>query len=165
MVSASVVAEREILGCNTQVLIQTFSDRILVLVTQLGKIGSLVQASLSSAAPMIPALPPLPGEEADDILPEPSASIQLSPLFGAPPPVFGDSLEDAQVLQNIYVSQIATVVWTADSMTIGLPVVVGLALKRAAGNAVDSEQERRERFLSVARLVRACMQQRDAGSV
>jgi len=39
--AASVVTKGPVLGNTTTVLIQTFADRILVLVTQLGKIGSL----------------------------------------------------------------------------------------------------------------------------
>lgn len=40
---ASVHVERDVCGVPTEVLIQTFADRILVLVTQLGKVGSLVR--------------------------------------------------------------------------------------------------------------------------
>lgn len=39
--------EKELAGNLTQVVIQTFSDRILVLVTQLGKVGNLVNPSFS----------------------------------------------------------------------------------------------------------------------
>lgn len=40
MVSKQIARELE--GNNTEVVIQTYSDRILVLVTQLGKVGNLV---------------------------------------------------------------------------------------------------------------------------
>ncbi len=39
--------EKELAGNLTQVVIQTFSDRTLVLVTQLGKVGNLVNPSFS----------------------------------------------------------------------------------------------------------------------
>ena len=42
MLQTATIA-REIDGVQTDVLIQAFADRILVLVTQLGKVGSLVR--------------------------------------------------------------------------------------------------------------------------
>jgi len=123
-----------------------------------------VQATTTSAAPMIPALAPPPGTDADEVFPEPSPSIALSPLFGAPPPVLGDSPDDSLVLQNIYVTQIATLVWTMDSTAIGKPVVVGLALKRGADQPTDEAQARRLLFVGAMKLVKACMRQRDAPS-
>lgn len=41
MLQSSTIA-RTLDGVQTDVLIQTFADRIIVLVTQLGKVGSLV---------------------------------------------------------------------------------------------------------------------------
>ena len=38
----SVQTIRELNGISTEVLIQTFADRILILITQLGKVGNLV---------------------------------------------------------------------------------------------------------------------------
>ncbi|EJD34995.1 hypothetical protein AURDEDRAFT_188863 [Auricularia subglabra TFB-10046 SS5] len=159
---ASVQAEQDVAGTPTEVLIQTFADRILVVVTQLGKVGSLVQATMSSAAPIIPPVGPVPGSDVDIVLPEPPASIVLSPLFGAPPPALGDSPEDAQTLQSIYVSQIATLVWTHDPLTTAKPVVVALALKKSPGPASDNG--RREVFLGVMKAVLACLKQRQGGS-
>jgi hypothetical protein len=37
-----VIAERDIESVQTQVIVQTFSDRVLVLITQLSKVGTLV---------------------------------------------------------------------------------------------------------------------------
>lgn len=42
MVQPVVLAERDIESVHTQVIIQTFSDRVLVIVTQLQKVGTLV---------------------------------------------------------------------------------------------------------------------------
>ncbi len=39
---ASKQIAKDLNGINTEVVIQTFADRILVLVTQLGKVGNLV---------------------------------------------------------------------------------------------------------------------------
>ena len=44
----SVNTVKEIEGVQTDVLLQVYADRILVLVTQLGKVGSLVSPSASS---------------------------------------------------------------------------------------------------------------------
>lgn len=38
-----VLAERDIESVHTQVIVQTYSDRILVIVTQLQKVGTLVR--------------------------------------------------------------------------------------------------------------------------
>lgn len=160
---ASVQTEQDVAGTPTEVLIQTFADRILVIVTQLGKVGSLVQATMSSAAPIIPPVGPVPGSDVDIVLPEPPASIVLSPLFGAPPPALGDSPEDAQTLQSIYVSQIATLIWTHDPATTTKPVIVGLALKKLPGSSSDDDR-RRQVFLGVMKTVLACLQQRQGSS-
>jgi hypothetical protein len=37
-----VIAERDIESVQTQVIVQTFSDRVLVIITQLSKVGTLV---------------------------------------------------------------------------------------------------------------------------
>lgn len=42
MVQPVVLAERDIESVHTQVIIQTFSDRVLVIMTQLQKVGTLV---------------------------------------------------------------------------------------------------------------------------
>ncbi len=43
MVQPVVLAERDIESVHTQVIIQTFSDHVLVIVTQLQKVGALVR--------------------------------------------------------------------------------------------------------------------------
>ena len=43
MVQPVALAERDIESVHTQVVIQTYSDRILVIVTQLQKVGTLVR--------------------------------------------------------------------------------------------------------------------------
>ena len=56
-----VLAERDIDSVHTQVIIQTYSDRILVIVTQLQKVGTLVRKlcpyySFSSQTAVDPSL-------------------------------------------------------------------------------------------------------------
>lgn len=40
-------------GHSTEILIQTFADRVLVLVTQMGKVGTLVLPKLYQGLPVI----------------------------------------------------------------------------------------------------------------
>ena len=53
MVKPVVLAERDIESVRTQVIIQTFSDRVLVLVTQLQKVGTLVRKLCSNCSTFI----------------------------------------------------------------------------------------------------------------
>ncbi|KZT51270.1 hypothetical protein CALCODRAFT_488073 [Calocera cornea HHB12733] len=108
---------KELYGVHTELNIQTYADRVMVLVTQLNKVGCLIQATLP---PAVPLLPPLPGQ-----MPQPSTATVLTPLFGAPP---SEHLHD---LYGLYANQIAAIIWTAEGAA-GLrrPVVVGVALER-----------------------------------
>ncbi|KAF8212154.1 hypothetical protein K438DRAFT_1915897 [Mycena galopus ATCC 62051] len=121
---------RELHGNTTEIVIQTFADRILVLVTQLGKVGNLIQATIPETIPLLPAIqdPVQPNVQA---LPEPPAAIQLTPLLGNAPS------EHIQTLHCLYASQIATLIWTAGSSNplevSRKPVVVGIALRKSDG--------------------------------
>ncbi|KAG1772773.1 hypothetical protein EDD22DRAFT_860008 [Suillus occidentalis] len=65
----------ELEGVHTDIMIQGFADRILVLVTQMGKVGNLIQASIPLTTPLLSA-------QEDSLLPSPPAAIQLTPLLG-----------------------------------------------------------------------------------
>ncbi|KAI0093698.1 hypothetical protein BDY19DRAFT_989250 [Irpex rosettiformis] len=130
---------KELEGIQTDVLIQVFADQILVLVTQLGKVGSLIQATMPDTAPLLPTEPsPNPS---DISLPPPSPSIQLTPVLGQAPS------EHDQTLHSLYASQIATLVWTAeaagalDSGRRG--VIVGIALRKSSGEEGSTGGEQR----------------------
>ncbi|KAJ7109455.1 hypothetical protein C8R44DRAFT_713558 [Mycena epipterygia] len=103
---------RELEGNTTEIVVQTFADRILVLVTQLGKVGNLVGGSV--------------------YLPSPPASIQLTPLLGNAPS------QHVQTLHSLYAAQIATILWTVGSSNplevSRKSVVVGIALRRSDEN-------------------------------
>ncbi|CAD6902896.1 unnamed protein product [Tilletia controversa] len=122
---------RSVAGVATEVLIQAYTDRILVLVTQLGRVGCLIQATTSAPAHYVPssALSSRPLLEQDDIdfssdpfgdvpvsayleppttksgaaLPNPLPNTALLSLFGAPP-------AGQETLFSLYVSQIAAIV-------------------------------------------------------
>ncbi|KAF7799637.1 hypothetical protein EIP86_010875 [Pleurotus ostreatoroseus] len=156
--SSSLQTTRQICGIDTEVVIQNYADRILVLVTQLGKVGNLIQATIPPAEPLLP--PPASSEPGKPSLPAPPASIQLTPLLGNAP---SDHL---QTLHSLYASQVATIVWTAE--TDGLmqadrrPIIVGIALRKSSDvTTVEglSEQERAV-FFGVMKTVQELLAQR-----
>ncbi|KAJ7046864.1 hypothetical protein C8F04DRAFT_987123 [Mycena alexandri] len=130
---------RELQGNNTEIVIQTFADRILVLVTQLGKVGNLIQATIPETIPLFPAVqdPAQPNVQA---LPEPPAAIQLTPLLGNAPS------QHLQTLHSLYAAQIATILWTTGNPleVSRRPVIVGIALRKSEAQDDDglTENER-----------------------
>ncbi|WVQ84636.1 hypothetical protein IAT38_006791 [Cryptococcus sp. DSM 104549] len=154
---------RIICGIETELLIQTFDDRILVVVTQNGKVGCLTQASLPPHTPLPLPRRPSPSQESPaptsslhilQILPPPPPQITLTPLLGSPP---------HQALHELYVSQIATLIyWALETSGEGRRgVVVGLSLKRGGrelggdedGEGGVLEEGERERYAGVMDLV------------
>ncbi|KAG8948897.1 hypothetical protein FRC04_009236 [Tulasnella sp. 424] len=152
-------AARNINGNHTEVLVQSYGDRILVLVTQLGKVGCLIQASIPAATPLPPPLAP------PALAPIPPA-ITLAPLLGQPP-------SGMQTVYNLYASQIAAILWAHEGGdgSSRRPVVVGLALKRSktavdsalvadsggdeeTGGAGEASEEDRELFRNVMEMIK-----------
>ncbi|KAG2111644.1 uncharacterized protein F5147DRAFT_633077 [Suillus discolor] len=116
----------ELEGVPTEIMVQGFADRILVLVTQLGKVGNLIQASIPSTTPLLSADL---DEDSTNGLPAPPAAIQLTPLLG------GASSEHLQTLHSLYAAQIATIIWVEEAKKMAVnrrSVVVGIALHRDA---------------------------------
>jgi len=166
-------AHQEISGQSTQIVFQSFADRILVLVTQVGKVGNLVSSVLFSIlltlrpAPAqvqatLPATTPSslnPEGEEPESLPQPSPGIQLTPLLGSSPS------EHHQTLQSLYACQIATIVWQSPTHGGGLdgsrrPVVVGLALKKVsdAGVGCELSEGERETFRGIMQMLQGMLQ-------
>ncbi|WVR00154.1 hypothetical protein IAU59_007296 [Kwoniella sp. CBS 9459] len=164
-----------ICGVETELLVQTFDDRVFVVVTQNGKVGCLTQASLPAQIPLLPPPPPPPAGSSNpsssasstpasaslqilSILPPPSPALSLTPLLGSPP--------DA-TLHDLYISQIATLVFFAleSGGNARRPVVVGLSLKtKQYGSHVDEygdehedagglQDDERERYAGIMGLV------------
>ncbi|WFC94835.1 hypothetical protein MBRA1_001472 [Malassezia brasiliensis] len=132
-------------GKDITVFCQEYEDRTLVLVTQLEKVGYLVQALVN------------PGEQTAEFLQSHhrdamvSPTVTLVPLFGAPP----SGLED---LYALYATQIAARIcadlYTPESMLGSIkPVVVGLALRRTLTDGemldMDAEQAKLATVLSL----------------
>ncbi|KAF9052873.1 hypothetical protein BJ165DRAFT_1443618 [Panaeolus papilionaceus] len=121
-------------GNHTEIFIQTYADRVLILITQLGKVGNLVS----------PLLPPAQDLSTPDALslPVPSPAIHLTPLLGSAPS------EDMQTLHSLYAAQVATIIWTDQLNRSGddsrRSVVVGLALAK-----LDDHEKRREVFQAI----------------
>ncbi|KAJ1309810.1 hypothetical protein OPQ81_006575 [Rhizoctonia solani] len=114
---ASIQRARVINGVPTNLIVHSFGDRIVIFITQLGKIGCLIQAAIPSSVPLLPP-PPSPA------LPPPPTAITLTPLVGHPP----DSR--SLTLFNLYASQAASIAWSKTGQLNRRPVIVGLALKR-----------------------------------
>ncbi|KAF9454557.1 hypothetical protein P691DRAFT_770452 [Macrolepiota fuliginosa MF-IS2] len=132
-------------GIDTDIVIQRYSDRTLVLVTQLGKVGNLIQASIPPTT-VLPPPPLVPGQ-----LPQPSPAIQLTNLLG------GASSEHDQTLRSLYISQIATLVWMSESssaLDLGRKsVIVGLALKQGEDGENGLSKSERSVFHGIMALV------------
>ncbi|WWC64544.1 uncharacterized protein I303_107154 [Kwoniella dejecticola CBS 10117] len=155
---------QRICGVETELLIQTFDDRILVIITQNGKVGCLTQASLPPQIPLPP--PPRPTQTNGhsnalhilEILPVPPPALQLTPLVGTP---------TNPTLYDLHTNQISTLVFYALEMSScsRRNVVVGLSLKRTPnthdsnpneGNGDEEDilnDEERERFAGIMDLV------------
>ncbi|WVF72962.1 hypothetical protein IAT40_007780 [Kwoniella sp. CBS 6097] len=128
-----------ICGIETELLVQTFDDRVFVVITQNGKVGCLTQASLPNQIPLPPPPPPSASASASasnpssslqilSILPPPPPALSLTPLLGSPP---------NPTLHDLYTSQIATLVFFAleSGGNPRRPVVVGLSLKRISASS------------------------------
>ncbi|KAL7283601.1 hypothetical protein ACG7TL_003036 [Trametes sanguinea] len=145
---------RDVDGVHTDVLLQAFADRIMVLVTQLGKVGSLIEATIPATMPLLPPPPPDPEHPNEHPLPDPPASIQLTPLLGSAP------TERIQTLHSLYASQIATLVWTLEQASVldadRRPVIVGIALAKSSEPEHSSELSAHDRavFRGVMEMVR-----------
>ncbi|TFY72666.1 hypothetical protein EVG20_g346 [Dentipellis fragilis] len=148
--------ERNINSIRTEVLLQVFADRILVLVTQLGKVGNLIQATLPSTVHLPPQPIDKPSEGNPLLAPHPS--IEVTSLLGSAPSAH------EQQLHSLYASQIATLVWTAQQPELlndmRRSVIVGVALKRQDPGVEDSQKRETETFLGVMDMTRELLQKK-----
>jgi len=157
-------------GVKTEVVLQPFADRILILITQLGKVGNLVrlrkpstpqtntdlctkiQASIPQTAPLLAQPSPDKEEPNASALPPPPPSIQLTPLLGNAP------TDHLRTLYALYASQVATIVWIAEAGGSmdgrRRSVILGLALKKSGGEEDQGVSEaERETFHQVMDVV------------
>lgn len=156
-------------GIHTEILVQRFTDRILILVTQLNKVGVLYQASAppNSVSPVQRVRRPTVPELQELQLPPPDPSLTVSRLMGSV------TNEEQETLYQLYVSEIASVVLgglgqlspedldpdTSNYTPFGgRTVVVGLALKDARKVMGDEDAAKLERstFAEVLKMVLRC---------
>lgn len=152
---------QELDGKLTEIVVQNYADRTLVLVTQMGKIGNMVQSSMLHSGNLstnkiqvsLPATIPLEPVDSLQEIPTPSPGIQLTSLLGVAP---SDHL---QTLHSLYASHVATIVWTAaasDPLIVSRKdVIVGIALQKA-----DSEEAERQTFVGVMKMVKRLLDQK-----
>ncbi|CAO1633638.1 unnamed protein product [Sympodiomycopsis kandeliae] len=158
---------RTIDGVETSIVIQEYSDRSFVLVTQLRRIGVVIQASVPADTPLSSA--PTQGDnqwnddfeddDPDDSVSDPlshSANLVQTPLLGIAP-------SDQADLYSLYVSVIHGIIRSnnqgTDEQKDHRPVIVSLALKTASGSQSSVElmaEEQREVFLQVVQAVKDC---------
>lgn len=163
-------------GVKTEIVLQPFADRILILITQLGKVGNLVrlrklstprtdtdsytkvQASIPQTAPLLAQESPDKEEPNAPALPPPPPSIQLTPLLGSAP------TDHLRTLYALYASQVATIIWIAEAG--GLmderrrSVILGLALKKSGREEVQGLSEaEKETFHKVMGMVKDLVQE------
>lgn len=176
---------RLIHSIQTDLMIQSFNDRILVILTQLGRIGCMVspgspvvlfasrvdfsflsQIQVSPPPSTLPAALPSHSSSfnssALSSLPPPHPSSTLSPLFGVPPSPHVSALHD------LYASQIAAILFekmTRETQGMEVkPVVLGIGLKRSQDTEKEDEEEsgisvdERETFSQVMEMVKECIQ-------
>lgn len=161
-------------GIHTEIVINTYLDRILILITQLGKVGNLarfhctynllydwllylqIQASIPST---ITQLESANGDYEADTSDGQEASLETSGPEGIPdlpqpsPAIQLTNLlgiapsEHLQILHSLYASYAATLTWMIEEAhgQQRVPVIVGVALKKV------SEQEERSVFLEITR--------------
>jgi len=121
-------------GIHTEVLVTGFRDKIFVIVTQYGKIGSLVYVTVDSHLPT-----PLSVTS--------STSTNVKFLLGSITPLY-----------QLYASHIATVIATENSSD-GRAVVVGLALMKNNDNDTGDQDEEigdKELFNEIESMVKEC---------
>ncbi|ORY91628.1 hypothetical protein BCR35DRAFT_349421, partial [Leucosporidium creatinivorum] len=143
-------AARIIQGQHTEVFVQAFADRVLVLVTQVGRIGCMIQ--VNPPPPGLPAPLTSTSNSLFPSLPPPHPSTILQPLFGVPPSPHAGSLHD------LYANQVGAIVFSS-GMDAGFsrPVLLGIALKpsKEEGDYGVSEEER-QTFGEVMEMLQGC---------
>ncbi|KAI0780676.1 hypothetical protein BD413DRAFT_463174 [Trametes elegans] len=150
----SATLTRLIDGVQTDVLIQAFADRIIVLITQLGKVGSLIEATLPPTTPLLPPPPPDPSQPNEVPLPVPPAALHLTPLLGGAPS------ERLQTLHSLYASHVATLVWTLEEASVieanRRAIIVGISLAKspASSHPIEISAHDRTVFRGVMTMVR-----------
>jgi proteasome assembly chaperone 3 len=162
---ASIQHNSVINDVPTTFLINSYADRIMVLVTQLGKVGNLVGADsmawadgnphygLKIQATLLTTEPLSNDDQDEESFPAPSPATQLTPLLGS------SASEHQQTLHSLYAAQIATIVWDETSQFsiqgTRRSVIVGIALKKRGneGEGCELSDSERATFREIVKTV------------
>ncbi|KAG7092570.1 hypothetical protein E1B28_008918 [Marasmius oreades] len=142
----------------TGVSIQTFKDSVLVLVSQVGKVGNLIQVTLPPTTPLLPAATADPLESNTRQLPPIPAATHLTSLLGHAPS------EYRHTLHNLYASQIASLIWNMapedPTSQARKTIIVGIALQKSKTNDDTSSptETEKETFTGVMRTVQELLE-------
>ncbi|PWZ01058.1 hypothetical protein BCV70DRAFT_211070 [Testicularia cyperi] len=160
----------EVLGVQTLAIVQSFTDRILINLTQLSRFGCMYQATTPSAPPSLsqPSWSTSHDDATTQNLPRPYPSTMISKLVGTEP------TPSHAALYHLYLSQIAAIVRN-NAPQDTRPLIISLALKphpsasssHTTGSNAEQDQEQdeedlilnpqeRERFLQCMLLVQSC---------
>ncbi|WFC98818.1 hypothetical protein MYAM1_001551 [Malassezia yamatoensis] len=132
-VIATKVHTEPIADGNVTIMSQEYLDRTLVLVTEVDKIGYLVQAQVEPGEHTVEFLQ---NKRPDSIL---IPTVTLVPLFGTPPTQYTD-------LYALYATQIAAAIcadlYSTDNLLGNMkPVIVGLALRQSPSSQDSPESD------------------------
>ncbi|KAL8743991.1 MAG: hypothetical protein Q9190_003711 [Brigantiaea leucoxantha] len=126
-------------GVPTDVMSMFFADKIMVTVTQGGRLAQWIHVPLGSSNPNF----------ADQHLPAISHEDSLLPLTHlTPQTLLGGSNADREIVGQLYATQIANIIATKDPQE-DRTVVIGLGLRK-----LDLD---REAFYDIVDLVRRCL--------
>lgn len=147
---ASSTTTRTVSGLKTEVSVKNYGDAVFVVVTQLQKLGNIIQASIPPTAPLNPAPAPTPNDP--NPLPPISPAIQTTQLLGQAP------TEHLQTLHSLYASQIATLIWTYEgNLSALIPrrnIITAISLKQSQTKEEETvADEERALFRAVMEMV------------
>ncbi|KDE09133.1 hypothetical protein MVLG_00847 [Microbotryum lychnidis-dioicae p1A1 Lamole] len=133
----------------TEILVQVFTDRVMIIVTQLGRIGSLLQVNRpvpGLPTPLRPTTSHNPQDAFLSSLPLPHPASTLTTLLGVAPSTRATSL------YQLYAQQLGAIVF--DSLgEAAKPVVLGIALKEFPARHGDDKEHVGDRERKVFREV------------
>ncbi|MCJ1228904.1 hypothetical protein MMC12_005568 [Toensbergia leucococca] len=126
-------------GITTQVTSISFSDKIMVTVTQAGRLAQWIHVPLDSASPTY----------ADQHLPAPTDDNDLLPMSHlTPKTLLGVSTPERETIGQLYATQIASAIALKNPQE-NRTIIIGLGLSKTEAN--------RETFLDTVDLVLRCL--------
>ncbi|KDN49602.1 hypothetical protein K437DRAFT_273252 [Tilletiaria anomala UBC 951] len=174
---------RTILGHDTHVVCQSFTDRICIFISQVGKLGCIMQATVSTPAHFQPSSSDLDFDDEEEItmardarassIPLLLPSTSLQTLLGSPPhgystlyPLMASHVASLVTTQATSSSKVGGRPSTMDMAAGGntsRPIIISLGLRRLASSqsavdedgedAFESSEEEQVRFHEILQMV------------